>query len=189
MLIGGPQDSTNRRGYRIDMTGIALCMLLTLAVGGSGKPDLKEVYVPMGQIYLSQGEAQKALDAAAKFLELQPGDASGLVLSYQANEDLGNAEAATQILDQLKASSPEVLTRTFMKSGTEDFNANRTQAAIESFETVLDSAPDHPQAHYMLGLAYAGSDAAKAKSLLARFIELAPDDPEVATAKAMIAAL
>lgn len=150
-------------------------------------PALKEAYLPMGQIYRTMGESQKALDAANKLLELAPGNSDGLVLAYQAHADLGQDAEAAALLDQLGASNPQALAHTFMKTGSEAFNDNRTQDAIASFERVLAAVPDHPRAHYMLGLAYAGSDPARSKELLARFVELAPEDPEVETAKAIIA--
>lgn len=55
--------------------------------------------------------------------------------------------------------------------------------AIMEFQRVLQIDPDHAQAHYRLGIAYVCTDQqALACIHLKRFIELAPDDPEAATA-------
>ena len=46
--------------------------------------------------------------------------------------------------------------------------------------------PDHAKANYLLGIALVGEDPAKAKGLLEKFIALAPNDPDAATAKEML---
>lgn len=152
-------------------------------------PELPEAYIPLGQLYLSEEQADKALAAATRSLELQPGNGPGLVLSYRANLELGNAEVAEQTLADLRTADPATFVKTFMTAGTEDFNHGDPAGAIVAFEKVLTASPEHARAHYMLGLAHAGSDAARAKEYLARFLELAPDDPDAETAKAMIAGL
>jgi Tfp pilus assembly protein PilF len=67
------------------------------------------------------------------------------------------------------------------------FNAGNMAGAQQALEQALQADPDLPKAHYTLGLAYANTgDSAKAKEHLQRFLELAPDDPDAATAKEML---
>jgi tetratricopeptide (TPR) repeat protein len=54
-------------------------------------------------------------------------------------------------------------------------------------ERVAHADPNHPRAHYMLGLCYVNSgDLPRAKEHLQTFIRLAPKDKEAATAEEMI---
>ena len=55
---------------------------------------------------------------------------------------------------------------------------------------MLEVNPDHPKAHYYLGLiAVNTGDKEGALKHLGRFVELAPEDPDVATAKDLLAYL
>ena len=67
-----------------------------------------------------------------------------------------------------------------------DFRDNQPELARAALLKVLELDPDMARAHYTLGKVYASTDTAKAKEHLQKFIELAPEDPEVETAKAMI---
>jgi tetratricopeptide (TPR) repeat protein len=68
------------------------------------------------------------------------------------------------------------------------YNANDNERSKERFEKVLLVEPNRAQAHYLLGLVYLGEDnKEKTQEHLQRFIELAPDDPDVAAAKDILA--
>jgi Flp pilus assembly protein TadD len=74
-----------------------------------------------------------------------------------------------------------------LNKGINLFNTNKFEQAAQSFERVLQIAPDISKTHYMLGLAYANSgQMAKAKEHLTRFLELAPNDENAANAKEML---
>jgi Flp pilus assembly protein TadD len=67
------------------------------------------------------------------------------------------------------------------------FREGRRQEARAELLEVLEIEPDRARAHYMLGLIYAQDDTAKAREHFERFIALAPEAPEVATAKQLLA--
>ena len=90
----------------------------------------------------------------------------------------------------LESASPEALADTYLTQGVEMFESGDTPAALELFERAVAANPNHPRVNFRLGMAYASSGQNdKAKQHLQRFIELAPDDPEAATATEMLSYL
>src|SRR5947208_1213800 len=78
--------------------------------------------------------------------------------------------------------------------GAEKARTGNLEDAAVFFEKVVQIAPADPKfakAHYVLGLTYAKDDAkkAQAKEQLNAFLQLAPNDPDAATAKEMLAYL
>ncbi len=67
------------------------------------------------------------------------------------------------------------------------YDANDMERAKARFTKVIQVDPNNAKAHYYLGLIYVGEGAnAEAKRSLERFVALAPDDPEAATASELI---
>ncbi len=153
-------------------------------------PNLLPAHVTLSQIAINQGEFETALMHANAFVEAEPENPKGLSVLYQANLAAGDEAAAQSAFDRLAAADPEMVAQTFFESGVTHFNAGRNPDAISAFEKVLKARPEHPLAHYYLGLASASNgDIPKAKQYLGRFIELAPDNPEAAVARDMLAGL
>ena len=72
----------------------------------------------------------------------------------------------------------------------ESYDANDMGEAEKRFKKVLQVDPNHPHSHYLLALIYVNEERTEeAKHHLERFIELAPDDPEAATARELLAYL
>ena len=149
-------------------------------------PDLTDAYAVLAQIHYGRESFDESLAAADKLLELEPENADGLryrYLVYDARGDAGTGEA----LDAWVAVDPERAADVLYQKADLDFRAGNTDAARRALLEVLELQPELARAHYTLGLVYAQSDTAKAREHLQKFIELAPDDPEVATAKEMLA--
>jgi tetratricopeptide (TPR) repeat protein len=154
------------------------------------QPDLKEAHAAIGQVAVQRGDFAKALEHGQKLLELEPGNARALLVVYDAYRGLGQEEQAQEVFQQLQSADPATVVEAFMRQGQTLFEAGNAAEAVASFEKVIATNPDHARGHYHLALAYASAgDAAKAKEHLQRFVELAPDDPEVESAKAMLAEL
>ena len=153
-------------------------------------PALAPAHYTLAQITLNKGDYEASRDHSQSFLEARPEDPRALSLLYQANTALGDEAAAQDAFSRLSAADPELVVQTFFEQGVEHFNSGRNDAAASAFENVLQAKPDHPQSHYFLGLCNASlGEIDKAKEYLKRFIELAPDDPEAATARDMLAGL
>lgn len=77
-----------------------------------------------------------------------------------------------------------------LNRGSALFDAGDCNGAIMEYLQALQIDPDHARAHYQLAISYICLDdnesCVLAKYHLMRFIELAPDDPEVPTAKDLL---
>jgi tetratricopeptide (TPR) repeat protein len=129
---------------------------------------------------------KEAVAALEPLLARDPQNLEALTIRFEALKGAGDkagAKAAEAAMKTVQASqSPETL----YKQGVAQYNSNNLVSAIETLERAVSVDPKHAKAHYMLGLAYAGSDTAKAKDHLQKFLELAPNDPDAAAAKEML---
>lgn len=150
-------------------------------------PELAPAYAALANIYLRTEEYDKAIEAAQKAREIDPGDTAVLRYEYEAYRLKGDQAKAQELFAQLSAADPEGTGEALFDRGVQLFNQGDMPAARQAFEQALAVDPDRAKAHYMLGLACANSgDNAKAREHFQRFLELAPDDPDAATAKEML---
>ncbi len=153
-------------------------------------PELTAAHLPLGQIRYAFGDFEGAREQAEKEIAANPQSLNGLLLSYRANYELGRAEEADRAFAAAAAIDPGQVSEALVDEGSRRFNANQTVPAMVAFRRALEARPDHPRANYMLGLCLASSgDLAGAKKQLARFLELAPDDPEAPAARQMLSEL
>ncbi len=177
-------------------SGNVAAALPSLEKAAALNPKLPEAQVALAEAYLDQKRYGDALAAADRFLALKPGDPEGLRARYDALHGAGDNDRAREALDALAAAdpkNPEVAVRYF-NEGAERARTNKLEDAAVFFEKVVQIAPDDPRfakAHYVLGLTYAKDDAkkAQAKEQLNAFLQMAPNDPDAATAKEMLAYL
>jgi len=151
-------------------------------------PKLPDAQIVLAELYLDQGKNAEALAAAERYLALQPNAPRGLSVQYDAYTALGDAAKADVALEALIQADPghDSAVR-LLNKGVNFFNAAKIDQAIQVFERVLQVDPTLAKTHYMLGLSYANSgNDAKAKEHLSKFLELAPNDENAATAKEML---
>ncbi|HEX4494106.1 MAG TPA: tetratricopeptide repeat protein [Thermoanaerobaculia bacterium] len=159
-------------------------------------PKLPEAQAALAQVYLDLKRYGDSLAASDRYLALKPGDPAGLRTRYDALKGVGDNEKAREALDALAAADPqgpETAVR-FFNEGAERSRTGKLDEATAFFERVVQIAPADPKfakAHYVLGLTYAKDDAkkAQAKEQLQAFLQMAPNDPDAATAKDMLAYL
>jgi tetratricopeptide (TPR) repeat protein len=150
-------------------------------------PDMVQPYVALGQISLSQGSPSEALAMAGSALELEPDNTQALKIAFDGARLAGNNEAAGRALDRLVELEPEWITTTLFDHAGKLFNDNQAAAAALELEYVVKADPELARAHYLLGMAYFNSGrVAEGKAHLEKFIELAPDDPDVEIAKGLL---
>jgi len=105
--------------------------------------------------------------------------------AYQALGDAAKADAALEAL--IKADPGHDTAVRLLNKGVALFNGGKVDQAIPIFERVLTVDPTLAKTHYMLGLSYANSgNNEKGKEHLTKFLELAPNDENAATAKEML---
>jgi tetratricopeptide (TPR) repeat protein len=176
--------------------GNVVAALPSLEKAAALNPKLPEAQVALAEAYLDQKRYGDALAAADRFLALKPGDPEGLRARYDALKGAGDNDKAREALDALTAADPksgEAAVRYF-NEGAERARTGKLEDAAVFFEKVVQIAPDDPKfakAHYVLGLTYAKDEAKKeaAKQQLNAFLKMAPNDPDAATAKEMLAYL
>ena len=150
-------------------------------------PSLAQAHYAIANMQLRDRNFAAAATAAGNGLKVKPEDRKLLAAAYDAYSGLGEVEKARAILVRLGAVDPEVGAPRLLAQGAELFSAGRTEEAREILEKVLMLDPTAASAHYLLGLYYAGKDdKVAARDHLLRFIEAAPDDPEVPTATEML---
>jgi tetratricopeptide (TPR) repeat protein len=167
-----------------------------LAKAAELDPKLAEAQAALAQVDLDLKRYGDSLAASDRLLALKPGDPDGLRTRYDALKLAGDNDKAREALDALAAAdpkSPETAVR-FFNEGAERARAGKLDEAAAFFERVVAIAPADPKfakAHYVLGLTDAKDDAKKdqAREQLQTFLQMAPNDPDAATAKDMLAYL
>jgi tetratricopeptide (TPR) repeat protein len=176
--------------------GNVTAALPSLEKAASLNPKLPEPQVALAEAYLDQKRYGDALAAADRFLALKPGDTEGLRARYDALKGAGDNDKAHEALDALAAADPKSLEAAvrYFNEGAEKARTNKLEDAAVFFEKAVQIAPTDPRfakAHYVLGLTYAKDDTKKeaARAQLNAFLQMAPNDPDAATAKEMLAYL
>ncbi|HVG10201.1 MAG TPA: tetratricopeptide repeat protein [Thermoanaerobaculia bacterium] len=149
-------------------------------------PTLDQAYAAMGQVLLVKKSYKEAVQAVDPVLARNPKNLEALTIRYEALKAAGDKAGATAAQEAMKAAQASMNPDDLFKQGVALYNANNMVDAVEAFSMALTVNPKHAKSHYMLGLAYAGTDAAKAKEHLTKFLELAPNDPDAAQAKEML---
>jgi Flp pilus assembly protein TadD len=128
------------------------------------KPDYAEAYSGLANIYNIQRKFDEAAAASAKATELAgalgaPGGAGG------------NADA-------------------MFNQGVILWNAGKIAEAKKQFESAIAAKPEHAEAHYQLGMALVNEgNLAAAGAEFEKYVQLAPNGPNAATAKGILATI
>jgi tetratricopeptide (TPR) repeat protein len=148
---------------------------------------LEPAYRALAGIYLSRKNNAEAMALIDRWIEVRPDNPDALTYRYQALLSMKDprAKEAKAAMEHAKASNSKP--GDAYNQGIVFYNANNIAEATKAFESVVQADPNHPRAHYMLGLCYANSgDLSKAKEHLQTFIRLAPKDKDAATAEEML---
>lgn len=149
-------------------------------------PTLDQAYTAMGQVLIVKKSYKEAAAAVEPALARNPKNLEALTIRYEALKAAGDKAGAAAAQEAMKAAQASMNPEELFKQGVALYNANNMVDAVAAFQMALTADPKHAKSHYMLGLAYAGTDAAKAKEHLTKFLELAPNDPDAAQAKEML---
>jgi tetratricopeptide (TPR) repeat protein len=150
-------------------------------------PQLVPALVALGKVILDEGDFAAAAEKAEQALELDAENYTALLIAYESYKQLGDTENENAAFDKLAAAHPQRVAQVFYDKGVELFNAGEIRASITSFERALEADAGTIRAHYHLGIAYVNvGENDKAKGHLTQFLEMAPDDPDVATATEML---
>lgn len=129
-------------------------------------------------------KAAEAAAAAETLLKADPRNEPAIRIRYNAALKLGDKAMIADSLVGLAAVDPVMARDTLFKLATAAYDSDDTVNAKEGFSKVLELDPNHARSHYYVGLILMREGAkTEAKSHLERFLELAPDDPNAATAR------
>ena len=150
-------------------------------------PTLRQAHEILGQLYNNNQQYTEAIATAEQVLALDPASTKAHSILYEAYKATGDTAKAQASWAVLKEADPQDLARALADDGQSLFQAGNIAAATEKLEQAVEAYPEHPTAHYTLGLCYLnGGRQALAKQHLEKFVALNPDHPEAATARDMI---
>ncbi len=151
------------------------------------QPDLGLAHAALARLYLKNEDPQKAVVEAEKAVAMDADVESMTQVLFAGYTALGQTDKADQALGELKTSDPAKAALNIFNQAAEAYNSGDLAAAKSGLEQALSLDPTHGKANYLMGLVFLNEgDNAKAKAHLQKFLELAPNDPDAATAKEML---
>lgn len=153
-------------------------------------PNLMQAHYGAAAIAMEEGRHADAAAGAERTLAIDPTFVRALDLRFRAYSELGDQAKTEAAADALFQADPQLGATALYNLAVALYNGGKTARAAGLLERLLAAAADHAKAHYMLGLCHVNQgNSAEAKRHLERFLELAPEDPDAATAKEMLAYL
>ncbi|MCP4659228.1 MAG: tetratricopeptide repeat protein [bacterium] len=152
-------------------------------------PQLAEAHAALASMLYNQSAFAEALTTLDKLFEIDPQNVQGHRVRFLVYEALGDETQAAVTLDAYLAIDPADAAGILYQHADMDFREGDVAKATATLLRILEVQPEMARAHYTLGLCYASIDPEKAKHHLRKFIELAPDDPEVRDARQMLSYL
>lgn len=151
------------------------------------KADLVTAMGGLARVYSHRGDHVRAVEFAEK-VAAEGDDLENMnQILYAGYNALGMEDKAKAALASLQSTDPEKASKNLFNEAADLYNGGSIPEALEKLEQVIGFNPTHPEALSMLGLCYAAlSENDKALETFRKFLEIAPDHPEAATAQAMV---
>ena len=150
-------------------------------------PSLTDAHHAIATLQLAKGNHEASAEAAEKALAMGSEDLRTLRVLYDAYDALGRTEELTEIAPRLAAVDPDFGGSKLVEQAADNWNAGEAERAVQLSRLALSMDPNLAKAYYFIGLNHlSNGENADAKASLQKFIDLAPDDPEAATAKEMM---
>jgi tetratricopeptide (TPR) repeat protein len=150
-------------------------------------PSLSPAHDALAGLYYTAKRFEEAAAAAEKALEGDPTSLKALQVRAESYRILGQEDKALEALAAWAAADPSQGAEAVHNFGINAFNEGKTDLAIKSFEQAIAIDPAYAQSYFNLGLSHvnAGNSAA-AKEAFQKFVEMAPDAADAATAREMM---
>jgi Flp pilus assembly protein TadD len=150
-------------------------------------PEFSAPHRALAAIAVEREQWSAAVKSTERLLELEPDDPEGMRTLYFAALMLGDTGRLAPAARRLAAADPVIVEGEMMSHSRELFEINQFETARTLLAVIVEARPDLAEAHYLLGLCCNSlGDADRARSAFETFLELAPDDPDAATAQAML---
>jgi Tfp pilus assembly protein PilF len=150
-------------------------------------PTLKPSLLGLANAAMKAGKNADAVTAAESLLKLEPNNDQALRLRYNASLALGDPVRLFDALVSLAAIEPAVAKNGMLKLAFDAYDANDKATAKARFTKILEIDPNQGLAHYYMALILVNEgNTAEARTHLEKFIAVAPNAAEAATAKEML---
>jgi tetratricopeptide (TPR) repeat protein len=161
-------------------------------------PQCYDCYDNIGFAYSQKKDFAQAEAAYKKAAEIKPDDAAawnGLATIYNAQRKFDEAAAAsakaTELATNLSSTGGAGAgADAYFNQGVILWNGGKIAEAKKQFEAAVQANPAHAEAHYQLGMALVNEgNLAGAATEFETYLKLAPEGPNAATAKSLVAQL
>jgi tetratricopeptide (TPR) repeat protein len=150
-------------------------------------PDFPEAWNATAAIAMELKNFEVAADAAEELLRLQPDNTSAMGTAYFAELMNGDIDRLIPSAQRLADASPELVSNEMLQHAQVLFDTNELVGSRALLEVILEREPELAPAYFQLGLTCnMQGDVECAKEALGKFLELAPDDPDAATAQSLL---
>ena len=150
-------------------------------------PDFPEAWIAAAAVAMELKSFQIAADAAEEILRLQPDNLDAVGTAYFAELMIGDIDRLIPSARRLADVSPELVSNEMLQHSQVLFDDNELAGSRALLEVILEREPELAPAYFQLGLTCNMlGDVECAKQALGRFLELAPDDPDAATAQSLL---
>lgn len=149
-------------------------------------PQVYQLHPLVARTYYGENQYDKAIEHLKRALEAAPDSVEVKLLLGNVLVEKGDATAGQALLatiDDRQVKDPT----TFLNVGIVLFNQGKSAEALAYFEKDVALFPDYPDAYYYRGITHlqlGKVDAAKAD--LQKFLTMAPQAPEAATARKIL---
>lgn len=192
------ESTTFSEGVAFSTAGKHVEAIAKFNEGIVANPACFECYNNIGYSYAQTKEYDKAEEAYKKAAELKPDNSTawnGLANIYNAQRKFDLAVEASKKATDLSGglSSPgggAGNADAMYNQGVILWNGGKVADAKKQFEAAIQANPSHAEAHYQLGMALVNEgNLAGAGSEFETYLKLAPEGPNAATAKSLVAQL
>ncbi len=160
-------------------------------------PNCQDCLYNIGYAYAQKKELDKAEENYKKAILVKPDYAeayNGLANVYNAQRKFDDAAAASAKANELTAAQPGGLAGgnadSLYNQGVILWNSGKIPEAKKLFEQAIAANANHAESHYQLAMALVNEGKlADAATEFNSYLKLAPDGPNAATAKALVAQL
>jgi tetratricopeptide (TPR) repeat protein len=150
-------------------------------------PDFPEAQIATAAVAMELENFQVAADAAEEILRLQPENNDAIGTAYFAELMIGDMDRLIPSARRLADANPELVSNQMLQHAQVLFDDNELQGSKALLEVILEREPELAPAFFQLGLTCNMlGDVECAKEALAKFLEIAPDDPDAATAQSLL---
>jgi tetratricopeptide (TPR) repeat protein len=147
-------------------------------------PESPGAWISYGNFWLTKGDTARALEAYRKAGEVDKRGAAGWERCAEVSLSTGDVAGARRAVEAIRAKNAKSIAADYYEARLL-LGEKKLDDAVARFQEVLKQYPNHPEAHYFLGLArYGQKNPQQAKVELKKALEV---NPRFLKARALLA--